>query len=236
MADWQIGLLPARPLRPSHDAPKKAVSCRVTANQPRPYRRASSRCWSACWFWAAAAVWSTLGRGVSRHSPRTVMRSTRPARCRDFRPTSRSLINSGANGSSPRCADAMCCCTSFMDPASLSVRSSSSNCANSGLSAAQRSRLAILSISVDLLRDTTERLHNLWREEGAFAGWIMAQPADGSIDQVTREFGIWVFAKNDGTINHSADLFLIDPAGRIVRVISPQANTDRMRSDLEKYL
>ncbi len=106
----------------------------------------------------------------------------------------------------------------------------------SGLSAAQRSKLAILSISVDSLRDTTERLHNLWREEGAFEGWIMAQPADNSIDRVTREFGIWVFAKNDGTINHSADLFLIDPAGRIVRVISPQSNNDRLRNDLEKYL
>ena len=106
----------------------------------------------------------------------------------------------------------------------------------SDLSAAQRSKLAILSISVDLLRDTTERLHDLWREEGAYAGWIMAQPTDGSIDQVTREFGIWVFAKSDGTINHSTDLFLIDPGGRIVRVISPQSNNDRIRRDLEKYL
>ena len=106
----------------------------------------------------------------------------------------------------------------------------------SGLSAAQRSKLVIMSISVDSLRDTTERLLDLWREEGAFAGWIMAQPADNSIDRVTKEFGIWVFTKSDGTINHSADLFLIDPAGRIVRVISPQADNDRLRSDLEKYL
>ena len=106
----------------------------------------------------------------------------------------------------------------------------------SDLSAAQQSKLAILSISVDSLRDTTERLHDLWREEGAFTGWIMAQPADGSIDPVAREFGIWVFAKSDGTINHSADLFLIDPAGRIVRVFSPQSNNDRIRRDLEKYL
>ena len=106
----------------------------------------------------------------------------------------------------------------------------------SGLSAAQRSKLVIMSISVDSLRDTTERLLDLWREEGAFAGWIMAQPADNSIDRVTKEFGIWVFTKSDGTINHSADLFLIDPAGRIVRVISPQSNNDRLRSDLEKYL
>ncbi len=86
------------------------------------------------------------------------------------------------------------------------------------------------------MRDTTERLRDLWREQGAFEEWIMAQPADGSIDQVTREFGIWVFAKNDGTIDHSADLFLIDPGGRIVRVISPQSNSDRIRRDLEKYL
>ncbi len=106
----------------------------------------------------------------------------------------------------------------------------------SGLSAAQRSKLVIMSISVDALRDTTERLLDLWREEGAFAGWIMAQPADNSIDRVTKEFGIWVFSKSDGTINHSADLFLIDPAGRIVCVISPQSNNDRLRSDLEKYL
>jgi protein SCO1/2 len=106
----------------------------------------------------------------------------------------------------------------------------------SGLSAAQRSKLVIMSISVDALRDTTERLLDLWREEGAFAGWIMAQPADNSIDRVTKEFGIWVFTKSDGTINHSADLFLIDPTGRIVRVISPQSNNDRLRSDLEKYL
>jgi protein SCO1 len=106
----------------------------------------------------------------------------------------------------------------------------------SDLSAAQRSKLVIISISVDSLRDTTERLLDLWREEGAFAGWIMAQPADNSINRVTKEFGIWVFTKSDGTINHSADLFLIDPAGRIVRVISPQADNDRLRSDLEKYL
>ena len=64
----------------------------------------------------------------------------------------------------------------------------------------------------------------------------MAQPADNSIDRVTKEFGIWVFTKSDGIINHSTDLFLIDPAGRIVRVISPQSDNDRLRSDLEKYL
>lgn len=108
----------------------------------------------------------------------------------------------------------------------------------SDLPAEQRSKLVILSLSVDPVRDTAERLLDLWREVGAFEGWIMAQPADDSMDRVMREFGIWVFAKTDGTINHSADAFLIDPDGRIVRVFSPQANTNTewIRGDLEKYL
>ncbi len=106
----------------------------------------------------------------------------------------------------------------------------------SDLTPEQRRALVILSISVDPARDTTERRAELWREEGAFEGWIMARPADRSIDRVAQELGIWVFAKSDGTINHSADLFLIDPAGSIVRVISPQSNSDQMRKELEKYL
>jgi len=106
----------------------------------------------------------------------------------------------------------------------------------SDLTPEKRRALFILSISVDPARDTTERRAELWREEGAFEGWIIARPADRSIDRVARELGVWVFAKSDGTINHSADLFLIDPAGRIVRVISPQSNSDQIRRELEKYL
>ncbi len=106
----------------------------------------------------------------------------------------------------------------------------------SDLTPEQRRALVILSISIDPARDTTERRAELWREEGAFEGWIIARPAYRSIDRVTQELGIWVFAKSDGTINHSADLFLIDTAGNIVGVISPQSNSDQMRKELEKYL
>ncbi len=106
----------------------------------------------------------------------------------------------------------------------------------SNLSDVQRGKLIILSISVDPARDTIERLRDLWHDEGAFDGWIVAQPANGSVNRVARQFGIWVFARNDGTINHSADLFLIDPSGRIVHVISPQSNSDRIKDDLEKFL
>ncbi len=106
----------------------------------------------------------------------------------------------------------------------------------SDLSPEQRRGLVILSISVDPARDTRERRAELWREQGAFQGWIMAQPSDRSLDRVASDFGIWIFAKGDGTINHSADIFLIDPTGRIVRVIAPRSNSDQMRKELEKYL
>jgi protein SCO1 len=106
----------------------------------------------------------------------------------------------------------------------------------SDLSPEKRNALVILSISVDPARDTTERRAELWRDEGAFGGWIIARPADGSIDRVAQELGIWIFAKSDGTINHSADLFLIDSAGKIVRVIAPQSNSDQIRHALENYL
>lgn len=104
------------------------------------------------------------------------------------------------------------------------------------LPAADRDRLAIVSVSVDPARDTVERRQDLWREAGAFEGWIIAQAREPSLDRVTQEFGFWVFAKADGTINHSGDLFLIDPGGRIVRVFSPQSNSERLRRELESYL
>ncbi len=108
--------------------------------------------------------------------------------------------------------------------------------AYSNLPAAQREKLAILSISVDSARDTTARLFKLWLNEGAFEGWIMARLVGASVDRIWREFGIWVFARGDGTINHSADLFLIDPGGRIVQVLTARADRDWVRHDLEKYL
>ena len=107
---------------------------------------------------------------------------------------------------------------------------------DAAMPAAQRDKLVILSISADPARDTTEHLLDLWRGEGAFENWIMAQPTGSSFDRIWREFGIWVFQKTDGTINHSVELFLIDPAGRIIRVFPAQADDDRIRQDVEEYL
>lgn len=102
-----------------------------------------------------------------------------------------------------------------------------------GLPEAQRRKLAILSITVDPARDTTANLRDLWIDQGRTADWIMAQPANGDVDRFARGFGIWVFARKDGTINHSAYLFLIDPEGRIVRVIAPGTNVDALGRALQ---
>lgn len=102
-----------------------------------------------------------------------------------------------------------------------------------GLDSGRRRRLAILSVTVDPRTDTTQHLRELWTDQGQFDGWIMAQEAGGSTDRMAKAFGIWVFRRGDGTINHSADLFLMDPRGRIIRVIAPGLSSDRLRGVLE---
>jgi protein SCO1 len=106
----------------------------------------------------------------------------------------------------------------------------------SELTEAQRSRLVLVSVTIDPRHDTADHRLELWREVGSSPGWMVAEPARPSVGQMARELGIWVFARTDGTFNHSADLFLIDPYGRIVRVISPQWDTEGTRQQLAKYL
>jgi len=106
----------------------------------------------------------------------------------------------------------------------------------SDLPSATRNRLVILSLSIDPVHDTTEIRNILWRELGSVPGWVIAAPTRPSVDQVAQQFGIWVFAKRDGTFNHSVDLFLIDPNGQIIHVIAPQLDPNQTRQQLEKYL
>lgn len=102
-----------------------------------------------------------------------------------------------------------------------------------GLDAGRRRRLAIVSITVDPKNDTTQNLRDLWTDQGQYEGWIMAQTAGESTDRMAKALGIWVFRRRDGTINHSADLFLIDPRGRIIRVVAPGLSSDQLRGALE---
>lgn len=101
------------------------------------------------------------------------------------------------------------------------------------LSQAQRARLEIVSLTVDPGDDTVIALQSLWKKLGSPDDWIVAQAANGSTGRTMKALGIWIFRREDGIINHSADLFLIDTRGRIVRVIAPSLKSSDMRQALE---
>ena len=101
------------------------------------------------------------------------------------------------------------------------------------LDPARRSRLEVVSLTVDPEDDTLARLRDLWSEQGEPDGWIMAQAAGGSTERAAKELGIWVFRRKDGIINHAAYLFLIDRRGQIVRVITPGLSSEDIRRALE---
>jgi protein SCO1/2 len=102
--------------------------------------------------------------------------------------------------------------------------------------ALRRRRIVVVSVTVDPAHDTSARLHEVWRDEGAYDGWIMARPSAQSVGPFARALGLWIFTRRDGLINHSAYLFLVDPGGRIVHVMVPELTVDTMRRDLEKYV
>lgn len=106
----------------------------------------------------------------------------------------------------------------------------------SRLDPARRNNLEIVSLTIDPENDTLKRLYDLWNDMDRPDRWIMAQVASGATEQVARAFGIWVFKRKDGIINHSAYLFVIDPRGRIVRVIAPGLDSNETRHALENVV
>jgi cytochrome oxidase Cu insertion factor (SCO1/SenC/PrrC family) len=102
--------------------------------------------------------------------------------------------------------------------------------------ALKRRRIVVVSVTVDPAHDTPAHLLDVWKDEGAYDGWIMARPSAQGLGPFARALGLWIFARRDGSINHSAYLFLVDPAGRIIHVMAPQTAVDMMRRDLEKYV
>lgn len=83
------------------------------------------------------------------------------------------------------------------------------------------SELRMLTVSIDPLRDTEERLFATWLQHGRPAGWTLAalaSPLDEDMQAKLRQLGFWVSVRDANFFNHSAQLFLIDPKGRVVQV------------------
>ncbi len=99
--------------------------------------------------------------------------------------------------------------------------------------------LVLLTVSFDPVRDTTERLALTWGLHGRPTGWYLAalaEPLDDRIQADLRRLGVWVSRRDDNLFNHSAQAFLLDPEGRVVRVFEGPGNSDRMVAAVEETL
>lgn len=88
------------------------------------------------------------------------------------------------------------------------------------------SRLRAVSVSAD--GDPPERLRTAWEAYGSLPNWSFVTPAEGAGGDPFRELGVWVFRRPDGLINHGLDIFLIDPEGRVVRILSADEDPERL--------
>lgn len=79
--------------------------------------------------------------------------------------------------------------------------------------------LRIVSLSVD--HDPPSELRSMWEMHGAMAGWTMASLTAQPVQDPLAKLGVWMSRRSDGLINHSLDLFLIDPTGRVIRTFDP---------------
>jgi protein SCO1/2 len=85
-------------------------------------------------------------------------------------------------------------------------------------------RMLFLSVSFDAERDTPEILKGVWEGTEAGSGWIYATFEPARREEMMRELkrsGVIVYRKESGDFNHTAVHFLIDPSGRVVRIIRP---------------
>lgn len=79
-------------------------------------------------------------------------------------------------------------------------------------------RLRVVSMSMD--HDAPDALMRMWQAHGGQAGWSLAALTADPVEPTLARLGVYMFRRRDGLINHSVDIFLIDPVGRVVRDFS----------------
>lgn len=81
------------------------------------------------------------------------------------------------------------------------------------------SDVRIVSLSFD--HDSPEQIRRMWAAHGEPAGWAMGVLTDPLPERLLRRLGVVMVRRDDGLINHSLDLFLIDAEGQVRAVFSP---------------
>jgi protein SCO1/2 len=107
-----------------------------------------------------------------------------------------------------------------------------------GLSAVQRERVQLVSITLDPAHDTPEVLRayaSARRIETR--GWAFVTGPAGDVDAVARAYGVGHLRPRTGEIEHTVATFLIDREGRIARrYLGTTHAPDAIRADIEKVL
>jgi len=87
-------------------------------------------------------------------------------------------------------------------------------------------QVRIMSLSFD--HDSPELLREIWVAHGRPTGWTIAPLADPHPEELLRRLGVLVIRRNDGLINHSLDLFLLDSDGQVRAVFSPDDTSEEI--------
>lgn len=86
-----------------------------------------------------------------------------------------------------------------------------------GLTAAERSRIGLLLISIDPRRDTPQALASVAaRRQLDPQRWTLARPARGDVRSIAGVLGIRYRELADGEFNHTSALVLLDADGRVL--------------------
>lgn len=93
-------------------------------------------------------------------------------------------------------------------------------------------RLRVVSLSID--HDPPAALRGMWVAHGSHAGWSMASLEDDPVEPTLRRLGVYMFRRRDGIINHGLDIFLLDPKGVVVDVLSPDDDPEAIANRVRR--
>lgn len=77
-------------------------------------------------------------------------------------------------------------------------------------------------LSIDFEDDPRDRAREMWLAHGAPKHWSIGVISPGTASSTLRDYGVYVYRRPDGLINHGVYLFLIDPAGALRRAYTPE--------------
>ncbi|MDH4199050.1 MAG: SCO family protein [Spirochaetia bacterium] len=99
-------------------------------------------------------------------------------------------------------------------------------------------KLMLVSISFDPLRDTPEILGESWQSLGSRQAWKFAQ-FTGRREDIFEElykFGVVVTPNRDGDFNHTAMHYLVNPEGKLIRIIDPKAGKEKVLAQIREAM